>query len=392
MDKYSDALSSLKNYIELEEYRGYDPYDTLNSFLPFGIFGKWGRVIAIQLQKRNPVNIRPLIGIKKEINPKAMGLFLHSYSLLQRGRKEDVFMKQMKFIFDWLQNNYSKGYSGHCWGYNFVWASTQKTLSRFHPSIVVTSFICKGIYEYYLTTKDEKAIELLKSASNYIIKDLPLTETKDGICFAYTDVMKDCCYNAGMLGAEVLAKLYSITGDAQLKDLALRSADFLVAHQHEDGHWNYDINPATGREKVQIDFHQGYVIDSLAEVAKHCDPHNVMYKDAVRKGLMYYRNVQFTSEGRSLWRIPKKYPVEIHNQSQGIITFTRHRKDFPEYFPFGKTVADFTIENMHDKKLGYFYYRSLPAYKNKIPFMRWSQAWMMLALTELIVAENPDRF
>ncbi len=392
MDQYIKVHSRLTKYIEHENYSGYDPYDTLNSFLPFGIFGKWGKVIAIQLQKRNPVNIRPLIGIKKEINPKAMGLFLHSYSLMQRGMEQDVCRSQMKFIFEWLLKNYTKGYSGHCWGYNFVWASTQKTLPAYYPSIVVTSFICKGIYEYYLTTKDERAVDLLAGASKYILQDLPVTETKDGICFSYTDVIKDCCYNASMLGAEVLAKLFSITGDKQLNDLALRASDFVVAHQHNDGHWNYDIVPETGKEKVQIDFHQGYVIDSLSEVIKHCNPSDNKYAEAIKKGLDYFRNVQFTEEGRSLWRIPKKFPVEIHNQAQGIITFSKNINRSPDYFSFAKTIADFTIANMWDAKKDFFYYRILPAYTNKIPFMRWSEAWMMLALTELIFAERTNHF
>jgi hypothetical protein len=33
---------------------------------------------------------------------------------------------------------------------------------------------------------------------------------------------------------------------------------------------------------------------------------------------------------------------------------------------------------------GYFYYQVLPYYKNKIPYMRWSQAWMLLAVSTLL--------
>ena len=35
-------------------------------------------------------------------------------------------------------------------------------------------------------------------------------------------------------------------------------------------------------------------------------------------------------------------------------------------------------------KAGYFYYQIQPYYKNKIPYMRWSQAWMLLALATLL--------
>ncbi len=56
--------------MEGESYKGYDPYDTLMSFIPFVRINKWLAIIATQVQKRNPINIRPLLGIKKDYNPK----------------------------------------------------------------------------------------------------------------------------------------------------------------------------------------------------------------------------------------------------------------------------------------------------------------------------------
>ena len=55
----------------------------------------------------------------------------------------------------------------------------------------------------------------------------------------------------------------------------------------------------------------------------------------------------------SKWRLPKIYPVDIHNQSQGIITFSKLRSYHPSYFNFAKTIKEWTIENMQDKT-GYF--------------------------------------
>ena len=41
------------------------------------------------------------------------------------------------------------------------------------------------------------------------------------------------------------------------------------------------------------------------------------------------------------------------------------------------------MENMRDRE-GYFYYQVQPFYKNRISYMRWSQAWMLLALSTLL--------
>lgn len=66
-EKEIGAIKKLVNYIEKQNFKGYDPYDTLNSWFPFQRLGKWLAVLAIQFQKRNPINIRLLLGVKNLI-------------------------------------------------------------------------------------------------------------------------------------------------------------------------------------------------------------------------------------------------------------------------------------------------------------------------------------
>ena len=147
--RFEDVLATLQLYIEQEQFKGYDPYDTLKSPIPFKYLGKLIPVLALQFQKRNPINIRALLGIKKDYNPKAVGLLLYSYSKLQQHFPEKDNTKQIDFLFNYLKNNFSKNYSGYCWGYNFDWASSGKYIKAFSPNIVVTAFVAKGIFEYY---------------------------------------------------------------------------------------------------------------------------------------------------------------------------------------------------------------------------------------------------
>ena len=384
---FQKAQQEVQQYIEAEEYKGYDPYDTLNSWVPFGWLGKWGKPIGIQIQKRNPINIRPLIGIKKEYNPKAIGLLLHAYSLQYRSHSSATIKKRIDFLFQWLLENRTAGFKHHCWGYNFDWASSVKLLPAFSPTIVVSGFIAKGIIAYYETTKDAKAKEVLISIGNFIQEDLPLSKDDSGICFSYSTVEKDCCYNASMLGSEIFAYLYQITEEEKYKELALRSTDFVLAKQKEDGKWNYSIHLETGKERTQIDFHQGYVIDSLAYVIQYISSAPQRYKKALKRGLAYYKKQQFFENGQSYYRVPSKWPVEIHNQAQGIVTFARQQQYDASYLNLSETIARYTIENMQSPK-GSFYYKKYPWITIKTPFMRWSQAWMFLALTELIEAQR----
>lgn len=382
MSSIQQAHQKLKSFIEKEKFKGYDPYDTLNSSWPFGIIGKWGPVLAIQFQKRNPINIRPLLGIKKDYNPKAMGLFLQAYSLLYRQTQNEEYKEKADFFFKWLCDNPTESYNGYCWGYNFDWASPVKYLKKFSPTIVVSGFVAKGVFEYYQTFKDQKAIEVLEGIAEFMHTHLEKSEDESGICISYSVVTKDCCYNASMLGAELLAKLYSITGKEEDRELALKITNFTVAKQHADGHWNYSIELESGKERTQIDFHQGYVLDSLHFVQKYCKPDHDRYRKSIQLGVEYYKT-QFLEDGRSIWRVPKKWPVEIHNQSQGIISFKRLAEYTDDAIELSSKIANWTIANMQGSD-GHFYYKKYPLYRIKTPFIRWSQAWMFLALTELL--------
>ena len=397
MNPYQISLQKLLHYIESEDYKGYDPYDFLNCRLPLEWLGKYGQAIVIQSGKRIPFNIRPLLGIRKDYNPKGMGLILHAYSIMYQKKKgeevssvkmengiqnSDLLLEKMQFIFNWLTDNYSTGYSGYCWGYNFPWASPGKYLKPGTPSVVVTAFVCKGIYEYYRATGDPKAVEILKSASEFVLNDLEVTEDKTGICFSYTPVKKDCCYNASLLGAELLAKTAFVTNDFIQSNKIIKAVDFVISRQQPDGSWNYSLDFVSGKERKQIDFHQGFVLESLYEIKKIIDPENKGYDESIKKGLDYYKNVQFDEDGYSVWRVPEKWPLEIHNQAQGIITFSRLSKYDDSLFAFAEKIADYTISHMQSAK-GYFYYRKYPDYTIRIPYMRWSQAWMMLALVVL---------
>jgi hypothetical protein len=380
------SLQSLIEYCESENYQGFDPYDTLNAPFDFNRFGKWGPAIAIQIQKRNPVNMRPLLGIEKGFNPKGMGLFLKAYAMRYRTTGDAKDRKKAEQLFGWLDQNYSKGYSGKCWGYNFDWANPEGTLPAYTPSVVVTSFVIDGIFDYYKLTQSQQAKEAIISAAEYVRQDIPVTELSDGISFSYTHLSKGVCYNASLLAAEILARADHISGKEEHQEQIHKAVDLVLSKQKPAGEWWYSYNPETGRERQQIDFHQGFVLVSLYNINRLMKNPRSDIESAIVRGLEFYRQAQFLPNGRSMWRLPKKWPVDIHNQSQGILTFAMLKEYHPEYREFARTIARWTIDHMQDNT-GYFYFRKYPVFTNKIPYMRWAQAWMMLALAKLIQNE-----
>ena len=225
-EDFSRALSRLRTYVEREGFKGYDPYDTLNGRIDFSRLGKWGPVLAIQVQKRNPINVRPWLGVKKGYNPKGIGLLLHAYSTLYEHEAREETKKIAQHLFEWLCNHPSKGYSGYCWGYNFDWASPAKYLAAYTPSIVVTGFVGKGIFRYYQVTKDPKALDVLRSSCDFMLRDLPRSVTEEGIC--YVDLSAQFKENhPGGVQSELLT-LYSLVNSLILNIPEIQAVKILI--------------------------------------------------------------------------------------------------------------------------------------------------------------------
>lgn len=388
MEKVKESIYRLEKYIKTHGYKGYDPYDILNSPLRVLHLNRYISSVAIQISKRIPFNFRPFLTIKKDYNSKALGLLLKAYCQLYRLHPEVEFKKSADEILQILLNLQSKNYSGACWGYNFDWSTPGSYLPAYTPSVVVTSFVVDGLNEYREVFKNEEVKELILSSTEYVIKDLKLRDNGKGLYIPYTHISTGLCYNASLLGAEILIKAFRINGNEEFKDIALKVAQTVLEKQKEDGHWKYSLNLNSGVERDQVDFHQGFVLVSLHNILKYSGiSKHSEYESALKKGLRYYIERQFDKNGRAFYRLPKKFPADIHHQAQGIITCAALREYDDRALKYANLIAEWTINNMQARE-GYFYYRKYRWLTNKIAFMRWGQAWMLLALTTL---ENENR-
>lgn len=379
-------IEYLITYLKREDFKGYDPYDTLTSWFPFKYFGSTIQRIALQLQIRNPINLRSLLGIKKERRVKALAIILQGLSVYYREEPSDELKIIMDELFDWIvENRLKEGFEGYCWGAPYPLALSDKNRSQNDPSAVLACFVAESIYEYYLSTKNEKVQEVLEGITKFILTHVPLTESEDGICFSYTTKIKDVIYNANSFVAETFAKTYSFNKDENLKEQAIKCLDFNVANQKEDGSWSYGIHPKTGMDRNQIDFHQGFVLTSFYDTITILDLKDEKYIDSLKKGLEYYKKKQFDEDGSSYWRVPKKFPIDIHNQAVGVITFAKLSEFGDGYLEFANIITEWTNKHLRNDKKGFYYFQRTNLFTNKISYIRWNQAWMLLGLAHLYV-------
>jgi rhamnogalacturonyl hydrolase YesR len=347
----------------------------------------------IQLFKRSPINLRRLFAVPKDYNPKGVALFLqgycniynillsHPYLENKLGATEDV-KREIIFLADKLIEIKSSGYSGACWGYNFDWQARRLFLfPKYTPTVVVTQFCATALMSAYEVTKDRKYIDAALSSSDFILNDLHRTPYKNGFLFSYSPLKgNDTVFNASLLGSRLLSYCYHYTNDETYKSIAAESIRAVCDGQNEDGSWIYGLLPV----QSWIDsFHTGYNLDSL--IAYEENTGDTSFHGNIEKGTEFYLQNFFEDDGCPKYYSNKKYPIDIHCPAQLFVTMARlHR--YTQNRELLNRVMDWTIKNMQDKD-GYFYYQLKKGVNSKIPYMRWSNAFMFYAMSYYLLNE-----
>ena len=373
------CLDRLRAYVEAADYAGYDPYDALNSPLiqRLGSRSKWVRIGATHLVRRSPINLRPLLGIRKGHNPKAIGLFLWGYAKLYAWTKEQRYLERIDYLLGMLEQLRSQGYSGHCWGYNFDWQSWTFLRPKGIPTIVNTSFIGHALLDCYELTGRQKALEMAIPIKDFILSDLHKTRLDGTFCFSYTPVDTEAVHNANLLGASILARLTRYCDDDRLPSAVLASTGYSMQHQGNDGSWFY---AETDLQSWIDSFHTGFNLQALRYILEA--GLGAQYLAAYRRGVQYYATHFFLADGTPKYYHDRTYPIDVHAPAQAICFFSREGE---EYKDLVDRILAWTLENLYSNR-GFFYFRKGRFLTNHIPYMRWSQAWAFHAVTEYLLA------
>lgn len=402
MKSLIDSFIRLKSYCETEDYKGWDPYDGLkskvaNALLPLK-HSAILRLCIIQGFKRCPVNLRRIAMVPKEHNAKGIGLFLQGYcNLYKMIEKKGVAFKELgttnevlrkiRYLADLLlqmrsDKMFPGKFHGACWGYNFDWQARRLFLFPAHtPTVVATNFCATALMEAYEVTHDKRYLEVALSAARFIIEDLHRTEYKDGFLFSYSKLPgNDTVFNASILGSRLLSYCYKYTGNETYKQLARKSIVACCAGQEEDGSWRYGMLPV---QKWRDSFHTGYNLDGLIAYQENTGDNS--FDENIAKGFDYYINHFFLDDGTPKYYDNQTYPIDIHCPGQMFVTLSRLHK-FGAFRQTAAKVLQWTIDNMQDPN-GYFYYQLKPGMSSKIPYMRWSNAFMFSALSFYLLEE-----
>jgi hypothetical protein len=374
------TILKLLAFCEANDWAGYDPYDALNSKLfanvPF-LNSRIPRLVVTQALKRSPINLRPLLFIPKVQNAKAIALFLSAFLRLS-GRGDIDVGRFARVMVDRLAALRSPEVPYSCWGYSFPWQTRTLIVPAGAPNLVCTTFVANALLDSYQQRHDSVCLDMALSAAEYILNELYWS--RDGSAgFSYPQPSAQFeVHNANFLAAALLCRVHRLTGEEKFLAPALRVARYSADKQHADGSWYY------GEERSQrwIDnFHTGYNLCALRSISR--DAKTAEFDERIRKGFHFYHAHFFREDGAARYFHNRTYPIDIHTVAQSIITLLEFQDLDKDNLALAQSVLRWAMDRMWDER-GFFYYRVLRSCTIRTPYMRWSQAWMFLALSMLL--------
>jgi rhamnogalacturonyl hydrolase YesR len=374
-----ESIQKLEKWVENHNYRGYEPFDGLSSFLRPLTFGNlFLERLLQQVVRQSPIDLRPLLGIKPQESTKGRGYMAWGYLKMFKITGDPAYKQKAFTCLDWLDRNKAPGYSCHSWANSFDFSSRGGRLPKNEPIIVWTSLIGHAFLEAYEMFAEERHLEIIRSISSWVLS-LPRERTHRGDCLSYYAFGEHSIHNSNMLGAGFLASAAKFTKDPTSLEVARSAMEYSCSRQISDGSWYYGEDP---RHRWIDCFHTGYNLDSLKRYIEFSG--DTTFETNLERGFEYFKNHFFEANGSPRYYHNRLYPIDIQCASQAIDTLVLFADRDSDAAGLAHKVAQWTINNMQDRD-GHFWYRVYPlGIKARAPMMHWGQATMYKALSALL--------
>ncbi len=378
-DKLKTSILKVERWVEDHDYKGYEPFDGLSSILtPLTFRSLFLERVLQQLVRQSPINLRPILGIKVQESTKGRGYMAWGYLQIFKITQDSRYKKKAIDCLDWLDKNKAPGFMMHSWANHFDFSGRGGKLRKHTPLTVWTSLIGQAYLDAYELTGEARFLTIAQSICRWIL-DVPREKTDKGSCLSYVAERQESIHNSNMLGAAMLARSAKFLKDPAYLEVAREAMIYSCSRQLPDGAWHY----AERENSHWIDnFHTGYNLDSLKCYMESSG--DTSFEENLKKGFEYFKEHFFEPSGRPKYYHNRAYPIDSQCASQAIETLANFSGYDESSLELAIRVANWTIDNMQDKK-GFFYYRQYPLkIKAKTPMLHWAQATTYRALALLL--------
>jgi hypothetical protein len=370
------ATIGLDKALRENAFFGWDPYDALSSrrvrqYARTPIL----RRLVIQGVKRSPINLRRVLGVPKQQHTKGLALLTSAYSRLAAADPSGTSAKQAALLADELTRRGVVRGSGIGWGYDFDVQTRWGYYLAGQPNAIVTAFAGHALIDLSQLTGEEAPLELARQALSFALDELLVSEGDEHF-FAYYGGSTTPIHNANVL----LAALAARCGCEEELSVARGTLEYTLARQRSCGAWPYGEAPGLS----WVDgFHTGYVLWGLATWNSNARP---VSADALDVGLRFYINRLIDADGAVRATTERRYPVDVHAAATAIWVLSELASISPAAELAASRVLDWTLLHLR-RDDGRFAFQKHRMYRNSTPYVRWSDAHMLLALASYASVE-----
>jgi polysaccharide biosynthesis protein VpsJ len=361
-DPVSEGLGRIQAWGEARDWRGYDPYDALNSPVAgvLSLGTTFGRRLFTQAVKLSPLNLRPVLGIRPAWNAKALALVASGYAWSGQHAAAERWLT-------WLAENRSGG----GWGYHFPVQTRVFRYERETPNAIATAFVAQALMDGWELLGDERSRDVAIEAARFLSADM----YGDGF-FRYLPGEGELVHNANVLVCAVLMRAATIAGDNAFETRARQALEATLKAQRPDGSFPY----AEGAGHGWVDnFHTGYVLESLAV----CAPLAPEAEPALRSGAAYWAEALFLPDGTPKYTSDRLYPIDAHCYATAIDTWIALAPYEPAARERAEHLARLLVERMLEPD-GHVRFQRRRVWTSNVPYVRWTAAPSFRALARVL--------
>lgn len=369
-----------------DRYEGYSKHDGLNSPFLARLAGgsRLRRLAAIQVVTRSPVDVRPMMGVRKARNAKGLSLFARALLARHRmtGSADDA--GEARELLDWLIAHPAPGFDGLSWGYPYPWQDVGFFAPRHFPNRVVTSFVSQALLDGYETLGDSRYLDAARLAVRFLLEaPKTLYEDDERWCLSYVpdNTVNWIVMDVSALTGAVATRLAALTGDGELLRQGGRLIRYVVSKQTGYGAWYY-TDPPSASHITHDNYHTGFILDAILQYGLYAGSDE--FEPAYRRGIEFYEQRLFEANGAARFMSDRLYPIDIHGCAQGVITFSLQQRHLSAGAATATRVLNWTLENMWDPSSGWFCYQRRRLFRTRIRELRWCQGWMSWALASYL--------
>lgn len=400
-----DTIDRLDNWSVNNGFKGWDPYDIqgsnfwmkMEAVRPVILMKILRRIVFIFTQVCPKVS-RKMLNIKPAINAKGMGLMLSGYSNLYISSNDKNYLLSAKKYAKWLINNQSKGFAGISWGYPFDWLSPL-LIPKNTPSAVVTSIVGDGFYSLYKATGDIDYLEICNQISIFFTTSLNETlicEDRQLRCYSYTPIDDYKVHNANLFVGEFLIRIGKEIDNKEFIQKGIECGNFAISEQHADGYipyWALEQTQKYSHNRIHTDhYHSGFEIRMLYSIYKLLGDDR--FHRSYRKYFDWYNENMYEHGYIPKYTIQSKYPINVHTCAEAILCQAALLNDHKENKDKLSRLIPWVLSEMEFKQGAYIHTISKTFFgvkiRSKLEMMRWGQAWMFRALSEVKLREMDD--